>query len=1445
VEIAYGTDALTGNDVWTVTDSANRTHTIKFVSKSYDGDSRASLDRIQLATFDGPATWQFVYSSTMTSVGRPCSGADQTQEVSMSAFVPLLEKITPPLGNGYSFVYDGGVSSTCDYWTGQAVSATLPTLGKIGFGWGRYQLPASSAVEAYYQQSRGVATRTLYEPVWNATTNSWNDAAAGRTWTYSPALDRPYNNTTDATPRELTTTVTDPAQNVTHYYFNVIPIVGSSGDAGPTEYGLPYSPIKTDGDGRFQSTAVRQSSGATVRSDFVLYEFDSGTATTPADVRNARVASRRVRFDGDNSAYVDTDHADYDGFGNYETTTVSGSFGAERTSTADYLPPTTNLWILGRPASTSQSENGITARQSFCYDGATGALTRRRVVANLVQAANDTVDPPASDDVLDIFGYDEASRGNVAFQKTYGGDTGTLPSTALCDIDSSTLGTPAVHVKHTYSPSGALASSRYANVASVTNLTFLSVDNDIDANTRLVRTSRDTALKATTYDYDKLGRPKGVTPPGETARTFSYSDASLSGATYTPARMESLEGGSVRAVETYDPFGRLTREKRLMPDGSWSMRAQSYTATGWLHWTSGFESIPAGVSETNFNPLHKTTYSQYDALGRAGQVSGPDGSVTTTAYAGRGMREVVVTQKVSATQNRVSTQRYDHHGRLVAVSTSASAAATYGYDVGNRLASVDMVASDLVTQQRIFTYDGRWFLQSEKHPESGTTRYEYDARGRILTRKHDAPAGGTVTDATFEYDAAERTTFVKDSAGALIKEFEYGTSGDDRGKLYRAKRHNRHPSLGDIVVTDTYEYNGTTGRAAAKTTSVTGGPSSRTEFIYNGSGELWKVHYPTCTSCSAGAPSRTVENGYANGFLTSVVDGQSSALLAYHANGMLNTVTRMLGQTTGPVWTQAADVSGLPRSNSIAVTGFCADFVWQSHPASTTVTAGTTVSLSAAANGASSYQWFERQGQVDTQMDGQTGQTLNVTVNATRRFFVRARAGSCSSDSEIATVTVTTCTAPVAALTISAAQVQPSQEFQASVADAGAGATYAWTITNGIIVAGHGTRMITIQAGCSGTVGVAVSVAKCSSSATDSEQIPVTPPVITVTSAPTSMPVRTSGSASIAPITGATYVWSITNGTITSGATQSTVQFSSNCDDVTLTVVATLACGASATQSIAIPVTGAPTASVSGATTITQGQSATLTLTLTGTGPWTIAWADNVTTTTPPSSRVVSPPRSKRYQLTSVTDQNCTRAATSSVLVTVIPPAPVALNATATGSSSVQLTWSFSGVVADRFRVERRTGGSGFVPIAEPAGTSYVDTAVSPNTAYLYRIRAITESSDGVAVSDPSSSEIATTVAFSNQPLVAGTSINGEHITQLRSAANAARATAGLSPATFTNQALTGVSASAVHIVELRAAINQARAALGLAAWSYTDGSLAAGHPIRAVHIQELREGVR
>ena len=86
------------------------------------------------------------------------------------------------------------------------------------------------------------------------------------------------------------------------------------------------------------------------------------------------------------------------------------------------------------------------------------------------------------------------------------------------------------------------------------------------------------------------------------------------------------------------------------------------------------------------------------------------------------------------------------------------------------------------------------------------------------------------------------------------------------------------------------------------------------------------------------------------------------------------------------------------------------------------------------------------------------------------------------------------------------------------------------------------------------------------------------------------------------------------------------------------------------------------------------------------------------------------------------------------------------------------------------------------------------------------------------------------------------TTIKAIHITELQNAINALRVAAGLSTTTFS--APNGVI-SAAHLNSLRTAIIQARSAFGMAT-PLTDPAITAGvTPIRAVHLQELRNGVR
>ena len=108
-----------------------------------------------------------------------------------------------------------------------------------------------------------------------------------------------------------------------------------------------------------------------------------------------------------------------------------------------------------------------------------------------------------------------------------------------------------------------------------------------------------------------------------------------------------------------------------------------------------------------------------------------------------------------------------------------------------------------------------------------------------------------------------------------------------------------------------------------------------------------------------------------------------------------------------------------------------------------------------------------------------------------------------------------------------------------------------------------------------------------------------------------------------------------------------------------------------------------------------------------------------------------------------------------------------------------------------------------------------------------------------------SAPDLATTMFFTDDRLVAGTLIKTQHIAEVRAAVNAVRATAGLAQATFTDATLVGVIARTLHIEEPRNALDQARSLLDLPPLAYTDRPLAVGTMIKRVHVEELRGGVK
>jgi RHS repeat-associated protein len=273
-----------------------------------------------------------------------------------------------------------------------------------------------------------------------------------------------------------------------------------------------------------------------------------------------------------------------------------------------------------------------------------------------------------------------------------------------------------------------------------------------DFNTGEVKEQKDPNDRTMTYSYDAALRMTNATAP-----TGAYATASINdGALTSSASVTYDDGGTNKTVTTstvYDGWGRVI---------------QSVNEHGGQVNTT-YDGRGRVISQTNpfpegGQPGPATTY-LYDALGRAKEVTLPDGNKVTTLYEGN---KVTVTDQV----NRKIKREADGLGRLVKVTEQdANGQLTqdtlYSYDLLDKLTEVNQG-----NQYRSYKYDALGRLVYEKIPEQTATinggggtwtmKYTYTDFGAILTR---TDARGVVT--TNGYDSLHRlTTITYDTTNA-------------------------------------------------------------------------------------------------------------------------------------------------------------------------------------------------------------------------------------------------------------------------------------------------------------------------------------------------------------------------------------------------------------------------------------------------------------------------------------------------------------------------------------------------------------------------------------------------------------------------------------------------------------------------------------------------------
>jgi hypothetical protein len=199
----------------------------------------------------------------------------------------------------------------------------------------------------------------------------------------------------------------------------------------------------------------------------------------------------------------------------------------------------------------------------------------------------------------------------------------------------------------------------------------------------------------------------------------------------------------------------------------------------------------------------------------------------------------------------------------------------------------------------------------------------------------------------------------------------------------------------------------------------------------------------------------------------------------------------------------------------------------------------------------------------------------------------------------------------------------------------------------------------------------------------------------------------------------------------------------------------------------------------------------------------------------------------------------------SSVFVTVsngILAAPANVVATALSPTQVGVSWSDVGG-ASSYQIFRNSGTSGYGLVGTSTNNNFVDSGLATNSAYLYEVRAVDASNNAGFLS---TADLATTIVFTNDPLVAGsTVIKAVQLTELRIAVDAVRTAAGLASGMYTGSIAPGVVIRAVDLTELRSLLNEARSALGLPTLSFANTLTSTSSVIKAVDVSEIRNGVR
>ena len=282
------------------------------------------------------------------------------------------------------------------------------------------------------------------------------------------------------------------------------------------------------------------------------------------------------------------------------------------------------------------------------------------------------------------------------------------------------------------------------------------------------------------------------------------------------------------------------------------------------------------------------------------------------------------------------------------------------------------------------------------------------------------------------------------------------------------------------------------------------------------------------------------------------------------------------------------------------------------------------------------------------------------------------------------TITATSCSAKDSVKITVNARPTPSVSGTTSVCasttlsystTSNSGSSYAWTISGGTISSGAGTNSISVKWGSSGSGSLKVvetNSSGCKDSSTASITINAKPaPSITGSN---SVCASSSSSYSTTKNTGNTYTWTLSGGSVTSGAGTNSVGVKwSTSGSGSIQVVEANSSGCKDSSSTSVTINALPAATVGSAATICNGDS--VTLGAASTSGNTYSWTSSPSGfTSTASSITVAPSSTITYSLTeTVTASGCTKSNSAKITVNPRPSAKVANDTSVCGNTVLNL----------------------------------------------------------------------------------------------------------------------------------------------------------------------------